>query len=111
MSWKQTRQEPASIQVHRPVAGIGGFHRFRGGRGRCVFTSERDKFAFETYTANFPGVRIHGDITLVDEAKVPDHEVLLAGFPCQPFSLAGVSKKNSLGRKHGFECETQGTIL
>ena len=42
---------------------------------------------------------------------IPDHEVLLAGFPCQPFSLAGVSKKNSLGRAHGFECETQGTLF
>lgn len=54
---------------------------------------------------------IAGDITQIDAADIPDHDVLLAGFPCQPFSIAGVSKKNSLGRAHGFADETQGTLF
>ena len=61
-----------------------------------------------TYPSKEP---IHGDITVVDAASIPDHDVLLAGFPCQPFSIAGVSKKQSLGRATGFEDETQGTLF
>ncbi|MBI3568197.1 MAG: DNA (cytosine-5-)-methyltransferase [Gemmatimonadetes bacterium] len=93
-------------------AGIGGFRRgFEAAGGRCVFTSEWDKYAQKTYTANFGDEGVFGDITKVKESEIPDHDILLAGFPCQPFSIAGVSKKNSLGRKHGFECETQGTLF
>ncbi len=92
-------------------AGIGGFRlAFQAAGGKCVFTSEWDKFAKQTYEANF-GEYPYGDITKIDEKEIPDHDVLCAGFPCQPFSLAGVSKKNSLGRKHGFEDETQGTLF
>ena len=94
-------------------AGIGGIRRgFEAHGGQCVFTSEWDKYAKKTYLANFPdGHYVVGDITKVSSDLVPDHDVLLAGFPCQPFSLAGVSKKNSLGRSHGFECNTQGTLF
>ena len=94
-------------------AGIGGIRRgFDAIGGHCVFTSEWNKYAQQTYAANFRDNHPpHGDITKIDAADVPDHDVLLAGFPCQPFSLAGVSKKNSLGRKHGFLDETQGTLF
>lgn len=96
-------------------AGIGGIRLgFEGHGGQCVFTSEWNKFAQKTYLDNFPDTANHmfaGDITAVDAKDIPDHEVLLAGFPCQPFSIAGVSKKNALGRPHGFECTTQGTLF
>lgn len=94
-------------------AGIGGIRLgFEAAGGRCIFTSEWDSYAQKTYTENFgAGHPIHGDITKIDEDDIPDHDVLLAGFPCQPFSLAGVSKKNALGRPHGFECTTQGTLF
>jgi DNA (cytosine-5)-methyltransferase 1 len=93
-------------------AGIGGFRRgFEAAGGRCVFTSEWDKYAQITYRANFGDDAVYGDITKVPVEEIPDHDILLAGFPCQPFSIAGVSKKNALGRKHGFECETQGTLF
>jgi DNA (cytosine-5)-methyltransferase 1 len=92
-------------------AGIGGFRlAFQSAGGKCVFTSEWDKYAKQTYEANF-GEFPYGDIRKVLKSEIPDHDVLCAGFPCQPFSLAGVSKKNSLGRKHGFEDETQGTLF
>ena len=95
-------------------AGIGGLRiGFEKAGGTCVFTSEWNKFSNETYRANFNGGdhEINGDITTIDEADIPAHDVLLAGFPCQPFSIAGVSKKNSLGRAHGFADETQGTLF
>jgi DNA (cytosine-5)-methyltransferase 1 len=95
-------------------AGIGGLRTaFASVGGHCVFTSEYNKFARETYEANFRDNHpLFGDITeLTDANEVPDHDVLLAGFPCQPFSIAGVSKKNALGRNHGFACEAQGTLF
>ncbi len=92
-------------------AGIGGFRiAFQRLGGKCVFSSEWDKYAQKTYEANFGEVPF-GDIREIDEKTIPEHDVLCAGFPCQPFSLAGVSKKNSLGKKHGFEDETQGTLF
>lgn len=100
-------------------AGIGGLRLpFERIGGRCVFTSEWDRFCKETYTANFPEPadsdhEFVGDIRPFAEApgEVPVHDVLLAGFPCQPFSIAGVSKKNALGHPHGFLCDTQGTLF
>jgi len=94
-------------------AGIGGLRRgFDAIGGHCVFTSEWNKYAQHTYAANFRDNRpIEGDITKIPTDEIPDHDVLVAGFPCQPFSIAGVSKKNSLGRQHGFLDETQGTLF
>ncbi|MGY3729022.1 MULTISPECIES: DNA (cytosine-5-)-methyltransferase [Cobetia] len=113
-------------------AGIGGIRKgFDAVKGECVFTSEWDKFAVRTYKANhycdpvthrfnrdIRDITLSGNLDIDEETayknidrEIPDHDVLLAGFPCQPFSLAGVSKKNSLGRKHGFECDAQGTLF
>jgi DNA (cytosine-5)-methyltransferase 1 len=128
---------PANHQKHDFTfidlfAGIGGIRRgFELAGGRCVFTSEWEKQAVRTYKANHysdPSAHSFNDdirkVTLSNQANasakkvaqsidqhIPDHEVLLAGFPCQPFSIAGVSKKNALGRAHGFECKTQGTLF
>jgi len=92
-------------------AGIGGIRlAYQNLGGKSVFTSEIDHFAQKTYEANFGEVPF-GDITKINERNIPDHDLLLAGFPCQPFSIAGVSKKASLGREHGFKDETQGTLF
>ncbi|MEN9354770.1 MAG: (cytosine-5-)-methyltransferase [Fibrobacterota bacterium] len=124
-------KRPKSFRFVDLFAGIGGIRQgFSDIGGECVFTSEWNPFAVKTYKANHPAGPHHvfnADIREVtcsanqemseDQAYehirsvIPEHEVLLAGFPCQPFSIAGVSKKNSLGRKHGFECDTQGTLF
>jgi len=92
-------------------SGIGGFRiAFQNAGGKSLFSSEWDRFSQQTYAANF-GEIPYGDIQKIKEDEIPKHDILCAGFPCQPFSLAGVSKKNSLGRKHGFEDETQGTLF
>lgn len=92
-------------------AGIGGFRiAMQEQKGKCVFSSEWDPYAKKTYEANFGEVP-YGDIRKIDEQSIPDHDILCAGFPCQPFSLAGVSARNSLNTAHGFACETQGTLF
>jgi C-5 cytosine-specific DNA methylase len=92
-------------------AGIGGMRiGLERVGGRCLFTSEWDKYAQKTYRAWF-GEMPEGDIREISPDDIPDHDVLAAGFPCQPFSIAGVSKKNSLGRAHGFRDATQGTLF
>ncbi len=91
--------------------GIGGFRiAFEQAGARCVFSSDWDKFSQQTYAANF-GETPHGDIHSVAVADIPKFDILCGGFPCQPFSLAGVSKKNSLGRKHGFQDVKQGNLF
>ena len=102
-------------------AGIGGFRiAFDKQNGDCVFSSEYDRFSQLTYKAffgevpdfsNIVKVDPPGDITQIDAKDIPPHDILLGGFPCQPFSLAGVSKKNSLGKPHGFDDPTQGTLF
>ncbi|HEV7920578.1 MAG TPA: DNA (cytosine-5-)-methyltransferase [Thermoanaerobaculia bacterium] len=92
-------------------AGIGGFRLALEHLGAsCVFSSDWDRFARMTYAANF-GDEPAGDIRAVGEKDIPEHDILTAGFPCQPFSISGVSKKNSLGRPHGFADRTQGTLF
>lgn len=94
-------------------AGIGGIRLgFESVSGECVFSSEWNEYSKKSYQANF-GEEEHfiGDITTFPADNVPDHDVLLAGFPCQPFSIAGVTKSNALGRPHGFESTTQGTLF
>lgn len=92
-------------------AGIGGYRiPLEGNGGECVFSSEIDRYSQKTYEAWF-GETPHGDITAIHATDIPDHDILAAGFPCQPFSIAGVSKKISLGRAHGFDCNIQGTLF
>ncbi|MBI3142197.1 MAG: DNA (cytosine-5-)-methyltransferase [Bacteroidetes bacterium] len=92
-------------------AGIGGIRMaYQNLGGKCLFSSEWNQYSKKTYECNFGEVPF-GDITKIDERIIPSHDLLLAGFPCQPFSIAGVSKKNSLGRKHGFADDTQGTLF
>lgn len=92
-------------------AGIGGVRLgFQAAGGVCVFSSEYDKSAQKTYKENHGEIPF-GDITKIDEKLIPDHDILLAGFPCQPFSHAGVSARSAIGQQHGFLCETQGTLF
>jgi len=92
-------------------AGIGGFRiALEDLGGECIFSSEWDKYSQKTYEAWF-GEMPHGDIRKINPSDIPDHDILAAGFPCQPFSLAGVSKKKSLGRDHGFKDKNQGNLF
>lgn len=108
-----TGKPGARFRVIDLFAGIGGIRMgFEAHGGECVFTSEWNDFSKKTYVENYgDGHTFVGDIIPFPAQDVPDHDVLLGGFPCQPFSIAGVSKKNSMGRPHGFECNTQGTLF
>jgi DNA (cytosine-5)-methyltransferase 1 len=111
---RENRSETASTFTFIDLfAGIGGMRLgFEKAGGQCIFTSEWNPWAQKTYVENFGADHpFIGDIVPYDEDEIPDHDLLLAGFPCQPFSIAGVSKKNALGRPHGFECTTQGTLF
>ncbi len=111
MTRRSSNLPPSSFKFIDLFAGIGGFRvGLSAAGGECVFSSEWDKYSQLTYTAWF-GHQPHGDINKIDPADIPDHDVLAAGFPCQPFSLAGVSKKNALGQAHGFQCERQGNLF
>lgn len=117
--------EVARLQPRTPgftfidlFAGIGGLRRpFEEIGGKCIFTAEWDRFSRQTYSANFHDDPFEHQFAedvrpyAKEPWRVPEHDVLLAGFPCQPFSIAGVSKKNALGRPHGFLCDTQGTLF
>lgn len=113
------RKRPEGFRFIDLFAGVGGIRiPFEEIGGRCVFTAEWDRFSRETYKANFPEPADSEHVYAEDvrpwaaePEKIPAHDVLLAGFPCQPFSIAGVSKKNALGRPHGFMCDTQGTLF
>jgi DNA (cytosine-5)-methyltransferase 1 len=101
----------ASFRFIDLFAGIGGIRLgLQRAGGSCVYTVEIDRFARRTYEANFGPVHAD-DVRLVDPDSIPPYEVLAAGFPCQPFSIAGVSKKASLGREHGFADETSGNLF
>lgn len=103
--------ESASFSFIDLFAGIGGMRlAYEKAGGHCVYSNEWNKYAQQTYFANF-GEQPDGDITKVKADSIPDHDVLVAGFPCQPFSIAGISKKKSMGRATGFEDKTQGTLF
>jgi len=110
-----TKQTTETFQFIDLFAGIGGIRiAFEDQGNVCVMTSEIDKWARETYNAYFRDSDKHifnEDITQMDLADVPDHDILTGGFPCQPFSLAGVAKKNSLGRAHGFNDPNKGNLF
>lgn len=111
MSRHEEQEVDAKFSFVDLFAGIGGIRMaYESQGGYCVFSSEWDKYCQQTYYKNFYAMP-HGDITKIDEEEIPDHDVLLAGFPCQPFSIAGVSKNRSLGRKTGFLEKTQGTLF
>ncbi len=108
---KQKEREKSHFTFIDLFAGIGGMRiAFEKSGGRCVYSCEWNKYSQQTYFANF-GEQPEGDIRQVEASAIPDHDILVAGFPCQPFSIAGVSKKNSLGRATGFEDKTQGTLF
>jgi DNA (cytosine-5)-methyltransferase 1 len=102
---------PSPFRFIDLFAGIGGIRLgMEAAGGTCVFSVEVDRFARETYEANF-GHCEGRDIRAVRSADLPSYDVLAAGFPCQPFSIAGVSKKLSLGRRHGFADEKSGNLF
>lgn len=105
------KKEEAKFSFIDLFAGIGGMRiAFESQGGDCVYSNEWNKYCQQTYFANF-GEQPDGDITKVDARIIPNHDILVAGFPCQPFSIAGVSKKQSMGRATGFEDKTQGTLF
>ncbi|OZG53893.1 cytosine methyltransferase [Alloscardovia macacae] len=108
-----THEDGADFRVVDLFAGIGGIRRgFASAGGHAVFSSEWNEYSARTYRVNYGfAEEVAGDITQVSVEDIPDCDVLLAGFPCQPFSLAGVSKKKSLGRETGFRDKTQGTLF
>ncbi len=106
-----SQRQKAAFTFIDLFAGIGGMRiAFERAGGHCVYSNEWNKYSQQTYFANF-GEQPEGDITKVEATSIPDHDILVAGFPCQPFSIAGVSKKQSLGRATGFEDKTQGTLF
>lgn len=106
-----TKNEADAFTFIDLFAGIGGMRiAFERAGGHCVYSNEWNKYCQQTYFANF-GEQPDGDITKVNAEDIPDYDILVAGFPCQPFSIAGISKKNSLGRATGFEDKTQGTLF
>jgi DNA (cytosine-5)-methyltransferase 1 len=115
--FNRDQSKPKTFRFIDLFAGIGGMrYGFEDLGGECIFTSERDKYARMSYGANFPDPDAHLINTDIREITSPreqigEFDLLLAGFPCQPFSLAGVSKKNALGRPHGFDCEDQGNLF
>ncbi len=94
-------------------AGIGGIRMgFERAGAKCVWSNDYNKNCEITYNENFgPGEMVVKDIREIESAVIPDFDILVGGFPCQPFSIAGVSKKNALGKPHGFEDKTQGTLF
>jgi DNA (cytosine-5)-methyltransferase 1 len=91
--------------------GIGGVRLgFESAGCKCVLSGDWDKYAQITYEANF-GEKPIADIRELRSESIPEHDILTVGFPCQPFSISGVSKKISLGRPHGFADKTQGTLF
>ena len=108
-----SRRGDARFRFVDLFAGIGGLRRgFEAIGGKCVFTSEWNRYAQITYRENYHcDHEIAGDIAKIPAKSIPQHDLLLAGFPCQPFSIAGVSKKNALKQPHGFRCKTQGTLF
>jgi len=113
-SGAKTRPAFTFIDLFAGIGGIGGMRLgFEHAGGKCVFTSEWDKFAQQTYRSNFDcsNHALAGDISKIPADAIPPHDILIGGFPCQPFSLMGIGTKNKLGQKHGFEDKTQGTLF
>ena len=97
------RDQKTAFKFIDLFAGIGGMRLgFEKAGGSCVFSSEWDKYSQKTYAANFKELP-HGDITQISEHEIPKFDVLLAGFPCQPFS--------TIGKRQGFDHPTQGTLF